>query len=120
MSMRIDGDKLRNALLSVIATLAGAALIGIWKFYRDWTIDEQTEEAVMFDRPEDKVQTIEHIRRINPTDYEVNLKTMQADQRHVIEELHEIARRLERIEDLEQRTADQAYQTNRKLDTIRR
>lgn len=114
--MKIDGDKLRNALLSLIATLAGAALIGIWKFYRDWTIDEQTEEAVMFDRPEDKVKTMDHIYQADPGD----IKLLQNDMKHLIEEMHQQSGRLDRIEDLERRTADQAFQVNRKLDTIRR
>lgn len=114
--MRIGADKIRNALLSLIATIAGATLLGIWNFYREWTIDEATEESTQFDNAEQKVKTINHVETVDPSD----VKLIQNDLKHLIQEIHQQSSRLDKIEDLNQRTADQAYQTNKRLDTIKK
>lgn len=53
--------RIRNIALSVIGVIASTAAIGVWKFYHDWTLDEETEEAQMFDSAEQKVEVIMHV-----------------------------------------------------------
>lgn len=108
-------QKILGVALTVIGALLSWALVEILEFKRDWQIDEATEESQQFDNAEQKVKTLKHVETVQPED----VKLIQNDLRHLIDEMHQQSERLNKIEDLNQRTADQTYQTNQRLDTIR-
>lgn len=109
-------QKVIGALLTILGALMSWALVEILDFKEAWYRDEAIEESQQFDNAEQKVRTIQHVETVDPSD----IRVIQADLRHIIEEIHQNTDRLNRIEDIEKRTADQAYQTNRRLDSIGR
>lgn len=107
-------QKIIGVLLTVIGGLLSWALVEILDFKQDWETDEAIEESQQFDNAEQKVKTLNHVETIDPSD----IKVIQADLRHIIDEIHQNTERLNRIEDIEKRTSDQAYQTNMRLDSL--
>ena len=99
-----------NIYKSVLTTLAGAAALGVWNFYHDWTIDESTEEAQMFDSAAQKAETINHVRKIDPVELEVKIQRDADFQAEVLNELKDIAKRQKHMDSVSNLNADQIYQ----------
>jgi hypothetical protein len=113
-----SASKILMWLLGVIGSLLIAAILGGLKFYTEWSADEATEDqekaTLMFDSANQKVKVIEHPDKV-PSAWEQRLKIERdADfQKFVIKEIKE-------IKEMTQRTGVQAYQANRKTDTLNR
>lgn len=105
--MKLDYKKIKDA---IVTALAGAAAIGVWNFYHDWTIDESTEEGQMFDSAAQKAETINHIRKIDPVELEVKIQRDADFQAEVLKELKEVSRRQKHMDSVSNLNADQIYQ----------
>lgn len=111
----VSSEKIRNLLLTVIASVAGAAAIGVWTFYRDWTIDEAIEESTQFDSPEQKVRVIDHSDKVPTEAVREFMVRQEAVNREVLDDLHKVLDKIQEQDSINKRTHDQIYQTNQLL-----
>ncbi len=95
--MKLEFNKIAQAvIISLLISIAG----GVWKFYHDWTVDEATEESVMFDSPSQKVITVEHAVKLNTTDMEIKILRDADIQKTILEKLKKLEEKAEEQDSL--------------------
>jgi Na+-translocating ferredoxin:NAD+ oxidoreductase RnfG subunit len=108
-----------TVLAALITGLVGLVFYDIKKQmeFRDaWELDEATEEAVMFDKPEQKTETLRHIDRIKTDEIGKTLYKQRIIDSLILEKLDEIDQHNKVQDSLNIRLNDQVYQLNQKID----
>lgn len=106
-------------LLGIIGALLLTATSATLKFYYDWATDEaaedaakDSEKAVMFDNPEQKVEIIKHPREV-PSALEQRLKID-----HDLKFQETLLKELREMDSLRKLDADQIFQTKEQIRKI--
>ena len=83
----MDSNKILMWLLGIIAAGLGTLIVGGFSWYNTWVADEATEDAVMFDTPTQKVETLDHIKAINTVDMRIKIERDEDFQKLLLKKL---------------------------------
>ena len=115
----MDKNKILNGIIIAILTGVIGLLFwmgkGVYNFHQEWKEDEATEEAVMFDEPEQKVETLRHIDRIKTDEIGKTLYKQRVMDSLVLDKLEQVEQHQKAQDCLFVRLNDQYYQLNQKI-----